>query len=226
MLAIHILAGAMVLLFGVAALCYKKGSARHRLSGNLFFPAMVFVAISSMFISEDPTMPILSLYYALTAWVTVIRKEKTSGYFEVIAMLAIAWVSYSLFTFVFTTPDLNPVFRFIFIAHAIIAALAALLDLHFLFKGGLSGKHRIIRHGWRTCFALLGAVMSFSANTSDYWPEFINDNLLIYLTLGVLLFWTSRLLFTKWFEDNKSNFSKPMIKRYLIGIKSYNQRRT
>jgi SNF family Na+-dependent transporter len=79
-------------------------------------------------------------------------------------------------------------FLFILSASAIVAALSALLALNMILHGGLSGKHRMARHAWRTCCALLGAVMSFSANTDDYWPDFVNNNILIYLMIGVLVF--------------------------------------
>ena len=74
-------------------------------------------------------------------------------------------------------------------------------------RGGLAGKHRIARHAWRTRCTLLGAVMSFS-NTDEYWPDFVSSNILIYLTLGVLVFWVFRILTSKWYEKPIDIFRK------------------
>lgn len=211
MLTIHIFAGSFLLLFGIAALSLKKGLTKHRLSGNLFFMCLLVLTITAMFISDDPTMPLLTLYYGSTAWAIVLRKENSTGIFEILAMLVIVFVSAKLFYFVFTATDLNPTFKFIFLIHATVAALSAFLDLNMIIRGGLAGKHRMARHAWRTCYALLGAVMSFSANTSDYWPDFINSNILIYLTIAVLFYWLIRILFTKFHIKLAKTLSRSLL---------------
>ena len=208
MLILHIIAGSFVLLCGFAALYFSKGQYLHRLSGNIFFFSLLIIAGSAAFLTDDPTMAVLSAYYASTGWVTVLRPAKTSGVFEILAMIAIVFVSASLFRFVITADSLDPVYAVIFLAHATIAALAACLDLNMILRGGLSGKHRMVRHAWRMCFALLGAVLSFTANTAEYWPDYLDSNLLIYLTLGILFYWIVRLMFTKWYEKSKSSFGK------------------
>lgn len=210
MLTFHIIAGSFLLLFGIGALSFSKGGPKHRFAGNGFFISLQLMAVSAMFLTDDPTMPILSIYYAATAWAVVLRKENSTGIFEIIAMIVIAVLSVRLFHFVITS-SLPPTYQFIFYAHATIAALAALLDLNMILRGGLCGKHRMVRHAWRTCFALLGAVMSFSANTSDHWPEFINSNALIYLTIAVLFFWTLRVLFTKWYDKSVNSAGSNML---------------
>jgi hypothetical protein len=89
-----------------------------------------------------------------------------------------------------------------------VALLAALLDLNMIIRGGISGAHRIARHLWRMCYALLGAVLSFVANTSDKWPNFIDANLPIYLLIVIIFYWLIRVLFTKWFDKRKDVIGK------------------
>jgi hypothetical protein len=206
----HIIAGSFLLLFGIGALCFSKGQSKHRVAGNLFFVSLLAMVLSVPNLLEDPVMAILSAYYGTTAWAIVLRKEKSTGFFEIVAMISIAIISVILFNVVLTSTSLTPTFKFILSAWAIVTALSALLDFNMILRGGLSGKHRIARHAWRTCCALLGAVMSFSVNTDEYWPDFVNSNIFIYLTIGVLVFWVFRILLTKWFEKSINTFRSNM----------------
>ncbi|MFT6284365.1 MAG: hypothetical protein ACJAXM_000837 [Arenicella sp.] len=210
MLTFHIIAGSFLLLFGIGALCFSKGQSKHRVAGNLFFVSLLAMVLSVPNLLEDPVMAILSAYYGTTAWAIVLRKEKSTGFFEIVAMISIAIISVILFNVVLTSTSLTPTFKFILSAWAIVTALSALLDFNMIVRGGLSGKHRIARHAWRTCCALLGAVMSFSVNTDEYWPDFVNSNIFIYLTIGVLVFWVFRILLTKWFEKSINTFRSNM----------------
>ena len=200
MLILHIVAGAFVLLCGLGALCSSKGQRLHRLSGNTFFLSMLLLGGTAMFLDDDPTMAVLAIYFTTTAWAIVMRKENTTGWLEIVAMIAIAVVSASLFYNATTSTSLNPTYRSIFYVYASIAGFAAILDVNMIIRGGLAGKHRLARHAWRICFALLGAVMSFTANTVEYWPDFINSWALVCLTIAVMFFWVIRILFTKWFD--------------------------
>ncbi|WP_448566102.1 hypothetical protein [Thalassotalea ganghwensis] len=224
MLTFHIVAGSFFLFFGIGALTFTKGSVRHRWSGNLFFLSMLLMTGSAALFKDGATMALLTFYYGVTAWAVVLRKENSTGTFEILAMLLIVYISADLFYFVFTAADIPPTFKVIFTLHASIAAMAALLDLNMIIRGGLSGKHRIARHAWRTCFALLGAVMSFSANTSDSWPDFIDSNALIFLMIGVLFYWLIRVLFTRWYmKISQSVGSSILAKRFLVARQPLNE---
>lgn len=219
MLTFHIIAGSFLLLFGIGALTFKKGSVKHRYSGNLFFTSMLFMAGTAAFLNGGATMAMLTFYYGSTAWAVVLRKEKSTGIFEILAMLLIGYVSFSLFSFVLSATELSPMFKTIFTIHASIAALAVLLDLNMILRDGLSGKHRMVRHTWRACFAMLGAVMSFVANTSDYWANFFDSNLLILLMIGVLIYWLVRVLFTSWYDKAKDLLGLSLLTSKMFSFK-------
>ncbi|MEW6995437.1 hypothetical protein AADZ84_14350 [Colwelliaceae bacterium MEBiC 14330] len=216
MLLFHIIVGSILLLSGIGALSFTKGSVKHRWSGNVFFIALLCMTSSAVILSDSPTMPLLSFYYGTTAWAVVLRKEKSTGLFEICAMLLIAYVSFDLFYFLATTTDTPQTFKVIFTIYAYIAALSALLDLNMIVRGGLSGKHRMVRHAWRTCFALLGAVMSFSANTSDNWPSFIDSNTLIYIMIVILFYWLIRVLFSNWYDHIKVMLGENLLTKKLM----------
>lgn len=52
-----------------------------------------------------------------------------------------------------------------------IALLAALLDLRMMAVRGINGAHRIARHLWRMCCALLVATASFFLGQAQVFPE-------------------------------------------------------
>jgi hypothetical protein len=117
---------------------------------------------------------------------------------------------------VLTSTSLPPTFKLILSRWAVVTAFSAILDLNMILRCGLSGKHRIARHAWRTCCDFLGVIMSFSVNTDKYWPDFINNNTLIYITIGILFFWVFRVIATKWFDKSVKKFSNNMSLKMLI----------
>jgi len=196
MLAFHIFAGVLVLLFGFSALYFQKGARLHRRVGNLFFLCLLLMCVSAMFLTDDPTIAILSIYYGATAWAVVLRAEQKTGFFEIGAFILITVLSIRLFMdAMVATRDFEIFVNYLF---GSVAALAAFLDLNMIVRGGLSGTHRIARHLWRMCYALLGAVASVTANTSDKWPDYIDENILIYFVIAVMFFWLIRMFCTTW----------------------------
>ncbi|WP_448546432.1 hypothetical protein [Thalassotalea fusca] len=206
MLTFHIFAGALVLLSGIGALLSGKGSKIHRNTGNAFFITFILMAGSATYLADDPVIAIASIYFVSTAWVTIRRPEKKSGKFEIIAFFTITIVCARYFYVATTSPaGFMTTMYYLF---GSIALLAAMLDLKLIIQKGISGAHRIARHLWRMCYALLGAVLSLVANTSGKWPEFIDENLPIFLVIVVMLYWLFRLLLTDWFAKRKSIIKK------------------
>ncbi len=206
MLTFHIIAGTFVLIFGIGSLTFQKGNNLHRHSGNLFFLSLILMAGSAIFLADDPTIAVSSIYFASTAWLITIRPEKKTGIFEIIAFVVISLICARYFYVAFTS---EPGFMTtMFTIFGSVALIAALLDLNLIFRSGLSGPHRVARHLWRMCYAMLGAVLSFVANTSDKWPKFIDANLPIYILIGIMIFWLIRVLFTKWYDIKKHILGK------------------
>ena len=132
--------------------------------------------------------------------------EKKIGVFDIVAFIVISVISANFFYAAITSePGFMVTMFYIF---GSVALLAALLDLNMIIRGGISGAHRIARHLWRMCYALLGAVLSFVANTSDKWPDFIDANLPIYLLIVIIFYWLIRVLLTKWFDKRKDVIGK------------------
>ncbi|MEW6982478.1 hypothetical protein AAD001_07480 [Colwelliaceae bacterium 6471] len=208
MLILHIFAGGLVLLFGFAALCSPKGFKLHSMAGKVFFPSMVMVSLSAVYldfrIGDIPIMGVLSLYFATTSWLAIKHQERETGIIEIFAFLIIAIISITFFKLgwdiMYGGQSLKgtlPI-EFYFVWGGV-AAFAALLDLNMIIRGGLAGSHRIARHLWRMCIALLMAVLSFL--DQDIFPTLIKNSgvlwLLIILPTLLMFYWLCRLLFTR-----------------------------
>jgi hypothetical protein len=81
------------------------------------------------------------------------------------------------------------------------AAFVAVLDLKVLLQGGIAGAHRIARHLWRMCFALLFASSNFFLGQQKGMPVSIRGSKFLYvpeiIVLGLIIFWLLRALFIK-----------------------------
>jgi uncharacterized membrane protein len=167
---IHIAGGAIAILSGAVALWSRKGERIHRAFGALFVVAMLIMAgtASYMAFRLDQTgnmfAALLVFYFVGTAWITVRRKENTVGAFEYVTMamaLVLAGLSiYGGLNDLAAPPGaLGPggvpkrVLGFAGTVMGATLALAALLDLKVIIKGGIAGAARIARHLWRMCFA-------------------------------------------------------------------------
>ena len=209
MLIFHIIAGSLVLLFGSIALFAPKGLRLHKLAGNIFFTAMIILSLTVVYLElqldEFPIMGIFSLYFASTSWVTVKRQAGKIGRFEFCAFLCITMVAITFYKWgwdiIYNEKALEgtlPIEMYFVLGS--VATFAAILDLNMILRGGLVGSHRIARHLWRMCIALLLATMSFLAQ--DIFPEFIQNTGLpwspVILLILMMIYWLCRLSFTQW----------------------------
>jgi len=220
MLVFHIVAGIFALLSGFSALSVRKGARLHRLSGNIFFVAMLLLTGSAAILAgNDPYVPILTFYFVVTAWAIVLRPEREVSAFDYVAFISVSLLSIRFFVDSMSAP--TDFLRGLNYYFGGMAALAALLDLNMIVRGGLAGKHRIARHLWRMCYALIGAVASFIANTSDKWPDFIDANMPLYLLAATLVFWLIRVLFTRWLGKAKRLFAKDPVSSNVLTSLGY-----
>ena len=78
-----------------------------------------------------------------------------------------------------------------------IMLLAASGDIRMIWRGGLSGKNRILRHLWRMCFGLFIATASFFLGQQQVFPAVLRGSTLLVVLavfpLGLLMFWFFRV---------------------------------
>jgi uncharacterized membrane protein len=199
----HILAGLAAVLAGYAAVAAPKGGRLHRLSGSVFFVAMlvlgVTAAILEPFRTPEPGSPvggILVCYFVATSWSAARRRGGTTGKFEIVACaVALGGAALGLLdglTGAQTPAGRGPVFAF-----AAICLVAGLLDLNVILRQAMTARQRIARHLWRMCFAFFIATGSFFLGQQDIMPEAVRGSPVLWVLalapIGFMLFWLVRL---------------------------------
>lgn len=205
----HFCAGTLGMLSGAAALVFRKGSHNHRLAGKLFVLSMLSLAASGMYLAlrirQIGTFlgGALTFYLVATAWAASRRGDGETGLFEwgaLLAALAVGTTEVSYGVQAVNSPTglkegYPPQPYFIF---GFLILLCAAGDLRMLFRGGLFGGHRLARHLWRMCFALLIATLSFFPGQVKLFPASVRSIKILYtphiLIVALMVSWLFRVL--------------------------------
>jgi len=204
-LVLHIGGGTMGMMAGGVAMFARKGGRLHRVSGTVFFVAMLFMAGIAAIVAPmlpearwtNTTAAVFTLYLVATAWATVRRPAGATGRFEraiVAVPLGIAAMGLALVPYGAATGQMDS-FATVYI-FALICGLAATFDLRMIRRGGIVGTDRVVRHLWRMGAALFVATGSFFFGQADNLPVAIRESF-IPTVLGVaplvlMAFWWIR----------------------------------
>jgi cytochrome bd-type quinol oxidase subunit 2 len=219
-LGVHVLAGGVAMLAGLAALCVRKGGRLHRRIGDVFVIAMLVMAIFAAILGVilpgqvvNVIIAFFTLYLVVTAWLTGLHGRSRTGLPEKIALgasllLCAPFVLLMLQAFAGVTifPTVMHLRGPILIALCIFTAIIAVAaggDLKVVVTGGISGLPRVARHLWRMCVALALALGSGFSNgfarmlPGPYHvpPAFFAPP---FVMLAVLAYWLVRIRFSGW----------------------------
>jgi uncharacterized membrane protein len=201
-LPIHILAGALALLFGYVALLSAKGAAVHRRAGMFFVYAMVTMTLTGAVIAAATSSSmsliagLLTFYFVITGMLTV-RKAPTPQWIDragVAVAIVIGVLAFGAGRDMLTRgrPEAIPMFIF-----GTMALLGGAGDVRMMRAGGIQGRPRITRHLWRMCFAMWVAAASFFWGPRGRVPEIIYYPALlpipVLLPIAMMLFWLWRI---------------------------------
>lgn len=221
---LHVSGGTVALLAGTVAVLATKGGRLHRVSGTVFFACMLVMAGFADYLGlaiPDQTPNFLvgtfTIYLVTTAWMTVRRKEGTTGLAEKIAFAVILCLCLPFAALSFelaaglppflksAVPLQGPVLVAIHV-FTFFFALAAFGDARMLWAGGVTGARRIGRHLWRMCLGLaMAAGSAFTNGLPRLLPHGVHLPLLLlflpqFAVLAVLVFWAARVRFTGWYS--------------------------
>jgi hypothetical protein len=210
----HICAGLLALLSGAAAMSFRKGSRRHRISGNVFVISMLCLSTSGACLGFmkhqmlNGQQGVMTFYLVATAWLTARRGGGETGIFDWGALIVPLAVGVGLATYglqAATSPESKGGFSaaayFIF---GSVALLFAAGDVRMLVRGGVSGTQRIARHLVRMCYALFTAAGSLFLGQPQVFPAALRKTnvlfVLAFLPLILMIFWLFRVRFVNAYE--------------------------
>ncbi len=213
---LHIGGGSVGLASGAMALISRKGERLHRAAGNIFFISMLIM--SAIGAGVAPLLPdrissvagIVTFYLVATSWMTVRRKENSTGLFEIVAMIVALGAGATGLTLALMAANsptglLDGLPPFPGYLMASLAGLGAATDFKVILRGGISGAPRIARHLWRMCAALAIAAASLFLGQPQVFPKAVQGSLLlaapVLATLALMIFWLAAVYLTKRFKS-------------------------
>lgn len=209
---LHFWVGTAAVVAGFAAFCLRKGCRLHRVSGLVFFTAIIFLSFSGLYLSVMRSViftvfiSVLAFYLVTTGWMSAKRADGEIGRFEKLACLIILLFAIIAIVIGYKAATGSTVLTKNVPAGAYftLAGLAILLggfDINLIHRSGLYGKHRIARHLWRMCFALFIAVTIFFLGNNNVLPEVLRKPVFlaapIFAVLLLTVYWIVRVLYSK-----------------------------
>ena len=166
-LVIHICAGVVGLLCGIAAMSLRKGSRRHGSAGNVFVVAM-FIMGSTAAVLGNVFGGLFVCYLVGTSWLTARRRHGETSVFDwvglaFVLLMGVLTVAKGIEVAQSPKGSINGVPAGMLFFLGSVALLAAAGDIRMLVRGGVFGSQRVARHLWRMCFGLFIATGSFLA---------------------------------------------------------------
>lgn len=214
-LVLHIGGGTAGIVSGYVAVSVEKGERLHRLFGNVFVTVMLVMAIMGAALSfpihqrGNIAGGFMAFYLVLTGWMTVQRREGSTGWIEKGAFVLALSAAIVLFLWgrqasMSAKSEFDGYPATLYYVFGTFAAFAAALDLKVIAKGGVCGVQRISRHLWRMCFALFFAAASFFLGQQKVMPASLHGAKILWLPalapLVLMVFWLVRVRFAKWFR--------------------------
>ena len=194
--------GVVAFCAGAVASVTKKGSKQHEISGQIFVISMIFMCITGSSIAfkkqivDSFFVGLISLYLVVSSWLAL--KFDSSRFIpHLIGTLFVSFIGVlsivaELLPVVNGQPPLLGVI--------LVSCFLVFSDIHYMFTKR-TGKMRLIRHLWRMLFAFIFAVLSFSLQLVNMYPEV--SILLVavapVLALVILMvYWIVKLKFFCW----------------------------
>lgn len=204
--AVHILAGSLALVFGFLALFARKGGTIHRKSGLLFVGAMglmLFLAVPiGIDRGKDIGLGVAFVAYLMITAVASVRDPVPGSRWRQGAGAAFALAACALYLAagleaVALGGARDGVFAPVLFIFALVALLAAVGDWRVIRNGPLTGGRRLARHLWRMCYSFYVATGSFFLGQADELPEMLRLwpllFLLAFLPLLAMAYWLWRV---------------------------------
>jgi uncharacterized membrane protein len=208
-LLIHIVAGLAAIVAGAIALSVTKGGTLHRKAGLVFVATIVVmgllgagIAATKLHISFQKFNVMAGIFtaYLVTTALLTVRAHPGRRWMDFAALAvvaAIAIFSAGMAAIGLTAAKVAWFPTIPAIVFGTVALLSAIGDIRMLRAGGLTGKHRIVRHLWRMCVAMFIATGSFFMGQAKVFPEELRVlpvlAIPMFAVLATMIFWWIRV---------------------------------
>lgn len=214
LLVLHISGGITGILTGAVAMCFRKGSRGHVVTGKVFVIAMLCMSAAGAYMAYfvKPNMGnvlggVMTLYMVATAWATARRRDGETWIFDWGALLVALAFGAVAVTFGFQAAHSQTGLKFgyppaVYFIWGSVALLSAAGDIRMLVRGGVFfGAQRIVRHLWRMCLGLFIAAASFFLGQQKVFPASLRGVKVwfvpAFLPLLLMIYWLLRVWFTE-----------------------------
>lgn len=213
---IHIVAGTIGLLSGVAAVSFRKGSKRHKYAGLVFLISMLLLFLSGSWvafirsISLSLANGILASYLVATGWMAMKQPAQTITKFDRISLFIAVFTCGMLVLFAIEAANsesgkLDGFSAPAFIFFALIAALSSIGDIRMIIRGGVSGKDRVLRHLWRMFFPFFMATAAVFLGQAKIFPGFMQNIFVlvspVVLVVITMIYWALKVQFSTQYKN-------------------------
>jgi hypothetical protein len=204
-LILHICAGVLGVLSGAGAMSFRKGSQWHRVTGRVFFVAMLAMGFSASYLGmlkgQSGLGGLLACYLVTTGWFTARQRNGETTVFDWVALLfPLAFGALTLVGGIqaaisskgtFNGDSAGKLFFW-----SCVGFLFAAADVRMIMRG-LSDTQRVVRHLWRMCVSFFVATGSFFLGQQQVFPKTWRGSIVwfipAFLPLAVMIFWLVRL---------------------------------
>jgi hypothetical protein len=211
----HMTAGMLGILLGIASMVVRKGGRWHRLVGDGFFISMIVMAVvgGSLAVRNGESANVFgstfTLYLLLTAWSAGRRRERMVNSLNYVLLVAGALLALFGLSQAFEALA-DHGFVAPFIGFGILMLLGTAMDLRVIMSGGITGPARIARHLWRMSAAFFVAVTSFFLGQPQLMPAFLERTNLValpsVLVVLAMLYYLFRVLYWDRRRGRRSSF--------------------
>ncbi len=210
LVALHVLAGAVAMLFGFSILFIAKGSDTHKRVGLGYFYAMLALGSTGAAVATLRSIPLsllnglLVCYFVLTSLSTIRagRAQRRKLDWMLAGFGAALLLGYVLAVFVARGMPGGMLGGFevaAYVVFGLVTAMAVFGDLRYIRSGPRSPGARLVRHLWRMFFPLFMATAAFFLGQAKLFPVEIQQPSYLFvpvlLVLGAMLFWVCRAWF-------------------------------
>ncbi len=209
---LHITSGAIGLLTGYLTILLRKGDPQHKRIGKVYIWAMLTLGVTGSIVAFARDIPLSMMnalvvcYFVLSSLSTIRNPIHSTTVYDKLLMVS-AWLITSGFLYFIVqvsrseTGQLGGFGSGAYIAFGSVMLCAAIADVRYLLKSGLSRKQRLVRHLWRMLFPLFMASAAFFLGQASLFPQSIRAIEILVIPVAFvilsLLYWTAKVSLNK-----------------------------